>query len=105
MILSAYFTWHIIFVLFPSLLLLVTFRNFYRRYPKTILRLVLICFLIGFPWDVLVTDLGVWSFGRQKVLGVWFAGLPLEEILFLIFVPFWAGLTGLLIRRFWRVRE
>jgi lycopene cyclase domain-containing protein len=39
-------------------------------------------------WDVLFTIHGVWSFNAQYIIGFKFMGLPLEEILFFLTVPF-----------------
>jgi lycopene cyclase domain-containing protein len=39
-------------------------------------------------WDVLFTIHGVWSFNNKYIIGIKFYGLPLEEILFFLTVPF-----------------
>lgn len=39
-------------------------------------------------WDVLFTIYGVWSFNDKYIIGLRFFGLPLEEILFFLTVPF-----------------
>jgi lycopene cyclase domain-containing protein len=39
-------------------------------------------------WDVLFTVKGVWSFNPHYIIGITFFGLPLEEILFFLTVPF-----------------
>jgi lycopene cyclase domain-containing protein len=39
-------------------------------------------------WDVLFTIHGVWSFKYKYIIGIRFYGLPLEEILFFLTVPF-----------------
>ncbi len=39
-------------------------------------------------WDVLFTIHGVWSFNDKYIIGIKFFGLPLEEILFFLTVPF-----------------
>lgn len=39
-------------------------------------------------WDVLFTVKGVWSFNSSYIIGVTLWGLPLEEVLFFITVPF-----------------
>ena len=39
-------------------------------------------------WDVLFAMKGVWSFNPRYITGITFWGLPLEEILFFITVPF-----------------
>lgn len=39
-------------------------------------------------WDVLFTVYGVWSFNNNYITGIKLLGLPLEEILFFLTVPF-----------------
>lgn len=39
-------------------------------------------------WDVMFTEIGVWGFNHKYVLGCSIMGLPLEEWLFFITVPF-----------------
>ncbi len=44
--------------------------------------------LIFLVWDYLFTVFKVWSFNPDYIIGIYFLGLPLEEILFFITVPF-----------------
>ncbi|MFD0795005.1 lycopene cyclase domain-containing protein [Mucilaginibacter litoreus] len=44
--------------------------------------------LIFLFWDVLFTIYGVWSFNNKYIIGLKFFGLPLEEVLFFLTVPF-----------------
>ena len=39
-------------------------------------------------WDVIFTAYGVWGFNPQYLLGIHFFGLPLEEWLFFLVIPF-----------------
>jgi lycopene cyclase domain-containing protein len=39
-------------------------------------------------WDVWFTEIGVWEFNSKYVLGFFYLGLPLEEWLFFLIVPF-----------------
>lgn len=58
------------------------------RQWKTVFAAAVIPALIFIIWDVYFTDSGVWSFSKDHVMGVWLMGLPLEEILFFLVVPF-----------------
>lgn len=61
--------------------------NFYKEwkwfFPANIL--VALFFIL---WDAWFTKEGVWGFNPQYVLGWYIMGLPLEEILFFICIPF-----------------
>lgn len=48
----------------------------------------LIMMLLFIPWDIIFTDMGIWSFNPDYYLGLKIANLPLEEWLFFIVVPF-----------------
>ncbi len=39
-------------------------------------------------WDIFFTSKGVWSFNPEFVVGIYFLGLPLEEYLFFLFIPY-----------------
>ena len=39
-------------------------------------------------WDIFFTAWGVWSFNPGFVVGIYFFGLPLEEYLFFLFIPY-----------------
>lgn len=47
--------------------------------------LVAILFII---WDFIFTDFGIWNFNPKYTLGIYLRNLPIEEILFFLFIPF-----------------
>ncbi len=49
---------------------------------------ILITAVVFIYWDIQFTAAGIWSFNHDYVLGVYFYGLPLEEWLFFLIVPY-----------------
>lgn len=74
-------------VLFPFLLSFDKKVAYYKRW-KELFKSIFIVGLFFIVWDIFFTKIGVWSFNPQYIIGIYFMGLPLEEILFFIFVPY-----------------
>ena len=74
----------LIFAIIPSLVLLYIFRN--KINFKNLGISLFILFIIGIIWDQLSVRFGIWSFSQDKIIGNLF-GLPIEEYIFVIFVP------------------
>ncbi len=55
---------------------------------KPIFLSIFIMMLLFIPWDVWFAKAGVWWFSNEYILGVKFLGLPVEEWLFFIVVPY-----------------
>ncbi|MFM6977059.1 MAG: lycopene cyclase domain-containing protein [Sphingobacteriaceae bacterium] len=74
-------------ILFP---LLLSFDKKVRfvQYWKHLIPSLVLTGLVFLIWDLIFTWNGVWSFNPDYVLGIYFQGLPLEEMLFVITVPF-----------------
>jgi len=74
-------------ILFP---LLFTFKWKFKYYKffKPLLASILIIGLSYILWDILVTARGDWWFEEEFLIGIEVLGLPIEEILFFIVVPF-----------------
>lgn len=74
-------------VFFPFVLSFDKKVAFYKKwkYLFPAIFAVAIFFLI---WDVVFTDLGVWSFNSEYILGYKLLGLPIEEIMFFFTVPY-----------------
>jgi lycopene cyclase domain-containing protein len=73
-----------IFAIIPSLILLYILRD--RINFKTLGITLFILFIIGVIWDQISVKLGIWSFSQDKIIENLF-GIPIEEYLFIIFVP------------------
>jgi lycopene cyclase domain-containing protein len=63
--------------------------------------------LVAIPfisWDVWFTAKGVWWFNADYTLGILIAGLPLEEWLFFIFIPFSCIFTYFCFDKFFKLK-
>ncbi|WP_430972416.1 lycopene cyclase domain-containing protein [Sunxiuqinia rutila] len=49
---------------------------------------ILITAILFIYWDIQFTKAGIWSFNHDYVLGYFYKGLPLEEWLFFLIVPY-----------------
>jgi len=73
-----------VFAIIPSLILLYLIRKSINF--KNLLISVIILFIIGVIWDQISVRMGIWSFSQDKTIGNLF-GMPVEEYIFMIFVP------------------
>ncbi|MBB6111717.1 lycopene cyclase domain-containing protein [Mucilaginibacter lappiensis] len=78
---------NILTVFFPVILSFDKKVHFYKSW-KFIWPGMAITGLFFLFWDVLFTVKGLWSFNPHYIIGINLSGLPLEEILFFITVPF-----------------
>jgi lycopene cyclase domain-containing protein len=83
----AYLLINLLTVFFPVVLSFDKRVAFYKSW-KFIWPGMAITGLFFLFWDVLFTIHGVWSFNQAYIVGVKFFGLPLEEMLFFLTVPF-----------------
>ncbi|TWR29270.1 lycopene cyclase domain-containing protein [Mucilaginibacter pallidiroseus] len=74
-------------IFFPLVLSFDKRVTFFRKW-KFIWPGMALTGLLFLFWDVLFTIYGVWSFNDKYIIGIRFYGLPLEEILFFLTVPF-----------------
>ena len=61
--------------------------KFYRQWPS-ILPGILVMMLIFIPWDIYFTASGFWGFNPDYLTGIYWFGLPMEEWLFFICIPY-----------------
>jgi len=74
----------LIFAIIPSLILLYIVRD--RIIFKNLVISLFILFVIGIIWDQISVRTGIWQFSQDKIIGNLF-GIPIEEYLFIVFVP------------------
>ncbi|MCX6631103.1 MAG: lycopene cyclase domain-containing protein [Candidatus Solibacter sp.] len=86
-----YLVFLLIFFGAPTLLLGWHMRRETARYRRTALWLLLFVCTAGWFWDWLSWRTGLWRYDTAPTLGVWIAGLPVEE-----FVGFYVLSTALM---------
>ena len=74
------------------------------KFHKTFRSFVIAVGIVGFVfivWDAIFTYLGVWNFNPRYVTGAYIYNLPVEEILFFIFIPFSCVFTFFCLDKFY----
>lgn len=84
---SRYLLINILTVLFPVILSFESKIVFYRKF-KYYLFSILTVSPVYLVWDAIATERGDWGFNPLYLTGIYGMGLPLEEILFFVTVPF-----------------
>lgn len=82
-----YLTIDFLIIIFP-LLFSFKWKFKYYKYFKPLAASFLIVGLSYILWDIIVTARGDWWFEEEFLIGIEILGLPIEEILFFIVVPF-----------------
>lgn len=82
-----YLTVNFLAFIVPFLFSFYPKANFSKKW-KFVLPAIAISGFLFILWDVLFTSLGVWGFNPEYILGIYIAGLPLEEVLFFFCIPY-----------------
>ncbi len=78
-------------------------RILFNRYFGAFLKASILVAIPFILWDVWFTAKGVWWFNTDYTLGIVIAGLPIEEWLFFICIPFSCVFTYFCIDKFFKV--
>lgn len=69
---------------FAPLTLLMLFHKKARgifRYKRSLLWTLFFIYTLGLLWDWISVRTGVWRYDAKPTLGLWFFGIPVEELL------------------------
>ena len=86
----------LVFAIIPSLILLYLLRD--RINKKNLVITLFFLFIVGVIWDQISVRMGIWSFSDNKIIGNIF-GIPIEEYIFIIFVPLFSITVFILINK------
>ena len=84
---SNYFLLNFFTLLFPFLLSFHKRIRFYKNW-KALFLAICVTGIFFITWDIIFTYKAVWGFNGEQVSGIYFAYLPIEEILFFFVVPY-----------------
>lgn len=84
---AAYLLINLFIILIPLLLSFENKVKFYTKFKNVFLTIIIVG-IIFLTWDVLAAQRGDWSFNKEFTFNINLLGLPFEEILFFITVPY-----------------
>jgi lycopene cyclase domain-containing protein len=84
---STYLLINILVVIIPLVFSFDKKVAFHKYWPY-LLPAILLTGLFFMGWDILFTKWGVWGFNQTHITGIRFFGLPFEELLFFITIPY-----------------
>jgi lycopene cyclase domain-containing protein len=84
---STYLLIDFLIIILPLIVSFFPDLSYYKKFPYVLVSIFAggLFFVTG---DIIATLRGDWSFNPEYVMGISFAGLPLEEVLFFLFVPY-----------------
>ena len=79
----SYPIWLLIFAILPTFSILVWKRKVFRKYTKILYLALIGGLLFAFPWDLIAIHERIWYFTTPHIFGIYLAGLPIEEWVFI----------------------
>ena len=99
-----YLYWLALFVVLPLLALWIWEWSYLIRYKLTLLYCVLLALIFSIPWDIWAVETQIWLFPADTNIGVWIAGLPLEQYLFMVLVTLLLSTITLILKKHFETR-
>lgn len=84
---NTYLLINILIIFFPLILSFDKNLIFYKKVPYVLQSIAFIS-TAYIVWDVIAAERGDWAFNPEHLIGSYILGLPIEEILFFITVPY-----------------
>lgn len=84
---SSYLLINICVIAIPLLFSFERKVQFYRKFPSLLISIASVG-TVYVMWDIVATARGDWAFSPEHVIGIDVYGLPIEELLFFITVPY-----------------
>lgn len=81
-----YIRWLTAFVWIPEIIDITIYRDIIKHHWRIFPATTVVATSIAIPWDYFAIKENLWYF-PGNILGIWFLGMPLEEYLFFIFLP------------------
>ncbi len=84
---STYLIINILIIIVPLILSFDKNIRYYKKLPSLLFSILIVstAYII---WDIFATQRGDWAFNPKHLVGIYFGGLPIEEILFFFTVPY-----------------
>lgn len=60
----------------------------FARFWPALFPAIAVMMALFIPWDIAFTEDSIWGFNEAYLSGIWIAGIPLEEWLFFICIPY-----------------
>ncbi|HTO14370.1 MAG TPA: lycopene cyclase domain-containing protein [Edaphocola sp.] len=99
------YTYSLILIFTVIICFIASFHKLIRfdRYFGAFIKAAILVAIPFIAWDIWFTAKGVWWFDTNYTMGLVIAGLPLEECLFFIFIPFSCIFTYFCVDKFFKL--
>ena len=102
---NTYLIWLVCFIGVPILVLVAWRGHMLWRQRRALLWAIVGALVGGWIWDALSVRVGVWYYDPGHLIGWWWAGLPLEEWLWIVGVTLMFGSTTVILAERAKGRE